>query len=436
MWTGAPVATRTLYAGTYGNGVYKSTDAGFSWSAMNSGLSDQDVLSLAIDPTNNSTIYAGTQGGGVFKTTDSAATWASSNGDNSVLPASVIHAIAIDPNTTSRLYVGTEQNGVYYSTDSGANWTAPATNVTSTRITRILLDSTSNPAAEIYAATYGDGTDPLGGVYKSSDSGAAWTHLTALGENHVHALGIIPGATDTLFAGTWGRNFFKSTDGGTTWSASNGSAPDELTNQIFATSKVLFSGDTAIVIVQTDTSWQGAGGDDYLNDGTRPPSVIYHNGTANFIYTVQDENGNPLVAGTTITVSVDNGTLAGNTSVTLADTQTNKNYAVTWTNSITGEDDLPATLTIDMTSENGNLTSTITRTLIRPVAVSISPEAPAANDPVTVIPIGGSETSEAVKAAGGSGYTILCGDGVTRYCNYNGTVQYNAGAQNTQRRSL
>lgn len=426
--TGAPTTSRTLYAGTYGKGVYQSTDSGFSWSAKNSGLSDQDVLCLAIDPTTNSTLYAGTKGGGVFKTIDSAGTWASSN---SGLPASVIHAITIDPNTTSRLYAGTEENGVYYSTDSGANWTAPTTNVTSTLVKKIVLDSTANPATEIYAATYGDGTDPLGGVYKSSNSGATWTRLTALSENHVHALGIIAAATDTLFAGTWGRNFFKSADGGMTWTTTNGSSPDELTNQIFATTKVLFSDDTTpTVLVQTDTTWQGAGGDDYQNSGAKR-SCIYHNGTADFIYTVQDANGNPLVAETTISASVDHGELSGNTSETLPDKQSNKNYFITWKNNITGDENKSGILTISVTSDNGNVTTTLIRTLIRPVAVSISPAAPAAGDTVVVIPTGGSETSEAAAAAGGSGYSVLYGDGVTRYCNDGDTVQYTAGAKDS-----
>ena len=68
--------------------------------------------------------------------------------------------------------MGTEQNGVYYSTDSAATWTAPTTNVTSVRVDKIVLDSSGGATAtEIYAGTFGDGTDPLGGVYKSSDSG-------------------------------------------------------------------------------------------------------------------------------------------------------------------------------------------------------------------------------------------------------------------------
>jgi len=55
-----------IYAGTYGGGVFESTNGGASWSAINSGLTNLDVLALAIDPKNPSIIYAGTYGGGVF----------------------------------------------------------------------------------------------------------------------------------------------------------------------------------------------------------------------------------------------------------------------------------------------------------------------------------------------------------------------------------
>ena len=69
-----PITPRTLYAGTYGGGVFKSTDAGATWSAANTGLDSTGVTALAIDPNTPSTLYAGT-GGGVFKSTDAGATW-------------------------------------------------------------------------------------------------------------------------------------------------------------------------------------------------------------------------------------------------------------------------------------------------------------------------------------------------------------------------
>jgi len=434
--TTTPATGRTLYAGTLGKGVYKSADSGLSWAATNSGLSDQDILSLAINPTTNATLYAGTQGGGIFKSTDSAGTWAASN---SGLPASVIKAITIDPNTPARIYVGTEQNGVYYSTDSAATWTAPTTNVTSVRVDKIVLDSSgSATATEIYAGTFGDGTDPLGGVYKSVDSGVIWSRLTALEDNRVLALGIIGGTADTLFAGTWGRYLFKSTNDGSTWTKKNGTAPNTITNEIFATTKVLFSARTAtVIIVQTATSWQGAGGLEYKNlSGGSPNSrnYIYNQGTASFKYMVQDTNGNPLIAGTTITASVTAGSVSGDTSVTLADGQANSNYNLTWTNNSTATENVSATLTVSVTTpeENGNgdMTTSVTRTLVKPVTVVISPSKPTAGETVTVTPSGGSETTNGTTATAVSGYTIVHREG-TVFCNYGSTVDYEAGATTT-----
>jgi ligand-binding sensor domain-containing protein len=57
------VAGNTLYAGTNG-GVFKSTDDGNNWSAVNTGLSNTSIRALAVD--GNNTLYAGTDGGGVF----------------------------------------------------------------------------------------------------------------------------------------------------------------------------------------------------------------------------------------------------------------------------------------------------------------------------------------------------------------------------------
>ena len=61
-----PTNTFALYTGTRG-GVFKSTDMGANWVAINNGLTNTRALVLALDPTNTSTIYAGTDGGGGFK---------------------------------------------------------------------------------------------------------------------------------------------------------------------------------------------------------------------------------------------------------------------------------------------------------------------------------------------------------------------------------
>ena len=57
-----PLVPATLYAGTSGGGVLKSIDGGMHWGAINTGLTDLAVNTLAIDPTWN-TVYAGTYHG-------------------------------------------------------------------------------------------------------------------------------------------------------------------------------------------------------------------------------------------------------------------------------------------------------------------------------------------------------------------------------------
>jgi hypothetical protein len=64
-----PGNTDNVYAGTYGYGVYFSTDAGATWTAMNTGLTCNNVLSLDVRGGSEITLFAGTEGGSVFRTT-------------------------------------------------------------------------------------------------------------------------------------------------------------------------------------------------------------------------------------------------------------------------------------------------------------------------------------------------------------------------------
>jgi hypothetical protein len=70
----APSSLATVYAGTNGEGVYLSPNSGGTWSAASSGLTNQIVQALAVDPTNASNVYAGTMAG-VYVSKDGATTW-------------------------------------------------------------------------------------------------------------------------------------------------------------------------------------------------------------------------------------------------------------------------------------------------------------------------------------------------------------------------
>ena len=68
-----PLTPATIYAGASG-GIFKSTNGGGDWSAVNTGLTATYVLSLAIDPLTPATLYAGSDAG-VFKSTDGGGNW-------------------------------------------------------------------------------------------------------------------------------------------------------------------------------------------------------------------------------------------------------------------------------------------------------------------------------------------------------------------------
>jgi photosystem II stability/assembly factor-like uncharacterized protein len=207
-----PANPDTLYAGTYGGGVFKSTDSGGTWNAANTGLTNAYVFALVINPVSSATLYAGTHGGGVFKSTDSGATWAAIN---TGLTTPHVTALAIDPSAPATLYAGTFDRGVFKSTDSGGRWAA-----FNNGLATLYIDSLAvNPAAPatLYAGAFGPQ------VFKSTDSGGTWAHTGAgpndpWGYGSAYALAVSPATPATVYAAT-DYGVFKSTDGGGSWAA-------------------------------------------------------------------------------------------------------------------------------------------------------------------------------------------------------------------------
>jgi photosystem II stability/assembly factor-like uncharacterized protein len=213
-----PVTPSILYAGTDG-GLFKSTNGGESWNAINSGLGDYDILDLAIDPVTPTTIYAAVAfhtlaGGGVFKSMDGGNSWSAARKG---LP-NYVSKLAIDPLTPTTLYAVTFSEGVYKSTNGGESWRAANKGLSAENPALVLAIDPAMPGT-LYLGTYS------GGVFKSTDSGGNWSavntgiDLNTEYENAVDKLVIVPATPSTVFAVTRYRGVFKSTDGGQDWTA-------------------------------------------------------------------------------------------------------------------------------------------------------------------------------------------------------------------------
>jgi len=205
-----PATPTTLWAS--GQSVYRSTDAGVTWTPVRSGGS---FRSLAVAPSAPATVYAGTAFGSIHKTTDGGATWTALGG-----PASDrVATIAVDPATPTTVYAGYEDFGVYKSVDGGTTWTplGPSVGAQPLSVEDLAIDP-ADPAV-VYAAGYLAGTAPSVGVYRSTDGGATWddTPLVAL----VRTLVLDPSDGAVLVAGTQdGIGLWRSEDAGASWSAS------------------------------------------------------------------------------------------------------------------------------------------------------------------------------------------------------------------------
>jgi len=153
----------TLYAGTK-TSLFKTTGGG-AWTASVAGIAakadgTRDIKSLAVDPSNTSIVYAGTNNMfGPYRSSDGGATWLLINNGLPDAPSKDIRSVAIDPTpvtdplTGRTLYLGTK-GGIYKSTDSGSNWTPKNTglNIANAKDMKQVLPVPGTPGA-LYAAT-------------------------------------------------------------------------------------------------------------------------------------------------------------------------------------------------------------------------------------------------------------------------------------------
>ncbi|MDB5195919.1 MAG: glycosyl hydrolase [Flaviaesturariibacter sp.] len=188
---------RTLYIGTAGGGIWKTTNAGASFKPIFDKYC-QSIGALAIDQKNPKVVYCGTGesnmrnsvsiGNGLYKSNDAGDNWVKIGLENT----EHISKIAIDPNNTDIVYVAapgplwsdSPNRGLYKTTDGGKTWNKILYINEKTGCADIELDP-SNPET-VYASTWEFRRTPYSfnsggngsGFYKSTDGGKNWKEIT------------------------------------------------------------------------------------------------------------------------------------------------------------------------------------------------------------------------------------------------------------------
>lgn len=195
-----------LFAGTNGGGVFRSSDGGASWQPAEPGAGDRlNVTALLLDPAHPGTLYAGTNLY-PFRSQDGGATWIQLKGN---LTNAQSMSVALTP---AALYDGTGGNGLYRSDDGGETWTVSTRGLTIPVVRAIVLDP--NAPGVIYLAT-------PGGVFVSSDDRQSWSARNrGMSGVYIQTLLRDP-ASGALYAGAAPGGVYVSSDGGETWSAIN-----------------------------------------------------------------------------------------------------------------------------------------------------------------------------------------------------------------------
>ena len=218
--------------GTEVTGMFKSTDEGDNWRAINTGLPNLGIVPVAFDPQRSNVVYG--LAAGVFKSTDGGGTW---RAVNTGLPTIIVTDFVVDPRTPTTLYVGTNGSGVFKSTDGAASWHAtPIPGPVQPGVTRLpiryiaVLSLDPQTPTTVYAGgeSSSDNAVSTSYVFKSTDGGESWRSFKISDTGvTLRKLRIDPKNPGTLYAVNIEAGIFKSTDGGENWRSVIGGLPLE-----------------------------------------------------------------------------------------------------------------------------------------------------------------------------------------------------------------
>ena len=239
----------TYFAGYAGGGLWRTDDAGGSWRNISDGFfKTSSIGAIAVAPSDPNVIYVGmgehsvrgqssTYGDGVYKSTDQGRSWTHVG----LAPTRQISAVRIHPDNPDVVYVaaqgdrwkGTPERGIYRTKDGGATWSLVLKGENGTSGASDLSMDATNPRI-LYAAMWDEQRTPWqvrsggpgSGIWKSTDGGDSWTRLTEGLPALMGKIGVSvsPANPDRVYAIVEAEKggLFRSDDAGKTWRLMSG----------------------------------------------------------------------------------------------------------------------------------------------------------------------------------------------------------------------
>ncbi|MEP6754558.1 MAG: glycosyl hydrolase [Chthonomonadales bacterium] len=236
----------TMYVATATGGVLKSENYGTTWKSVFEDQSNTTIGAVSIAPSDINVVWVGSGeannrqssswGDGVYRSTDAGKTWKHVGLEKSF----AINRIKVHPTDPKTAYVAALGNlwapggerGLYKTTDGGETWSKSLYINEDTGVTDVVLDPT-NPN-NLIAAAYQrrrtpsgfNGGGPGSGIYKSTDAGATWTKITAgLPSGDIGRIGLGQSRKNPMINYAVLENaaggVFRTDDGGSTWKKVN-----------------------------------------------------------------------------------------------------------------------------------------------------------------------------------------------------------------------
>jgi len=207
----------------YGDGLFRSDDAGVTWTkiALKADVGSY-IARVKVDPFDNQIIYVASELGFV-RSTDGGASW------HVKLGPGYCTDIAMDPVDSGVVYCAFKSSGIWKSTNNGSNWSKLEGGLPAAGFSRINFALAPSNHQVLYAA-FADGSGDLYGMWKTADAGNTWTELTATPDylhpqgNYDNCIIVDPEDEDIVYAGgtfpfggEGDYGLVKTTDGGASW---------------------------------------------------------------------------------------------------------------------------------------------------------------------------------------------------------------------------